>query len=621
MKIKYFFFLIIFLIFPFLFLFSQKASSSDINCEDRYITLINPVRGRSLWADKTLNPIKDQYGLIEKNDFSATWLLQYDAIKDAELVDEIKEFDDKQELGIFLEVSRDLANDSKVFYLEDRRWSDPSVVFLSGFSLSERKLMIDKVFSLFKDEFGYYPKSVGAWWIDSYSLNYLKSKYKITSSLIVADQLITDSYGIWGQWWGYPYIASKDNILRPSKNKNDNSGVVITQWAQRDLTKAYKEGSDYSNFSLQANDYIRQGKNTDYFFGLINNYLDCRNGIGQITVGLETGMESVGFIKEYENQLKMLSGIDSIKNLSMSEFSDIFRNVYPENPEIIYLLDKESEWNLSRNYRKNSNLNDEINYFEKISFSDYFVKDSSQFLRRYVMDLDKHANTNWFFFWILILSVLFIYTSFKKAFSLSAQITLFIITSYWVLLRSFEKYGWKVFYGPVFKDLAIFQVGTILVSFVFLIFLFKFIKNKKIRNLFYLILPLSFSIDGLLSVFRYSFINEKYFIGTFFDRTFFIGFTLLKGKFIPKIVFERLQTNMALSFLKLNLEDIWSNKYFYLIVYPLIHIFISFLLTKVLVNLSKRKKTIILILMFIFYFLFIFKLLKLDPIAVLPIIK
>jgi len=621
MKINRIFFFVVFVFFLFTFFLPQKAFSFGIDCEDRYVTLINPVRARSLWFDKSLKPIKDQYKLIEENDFSVTWLLQYDAIKDIELIGEIKGFNNKQELGIFLEVSRDLANDSKVFYLEDRRWSDPSVVFLSGFNLSERKLMIDKVFSLFKKEFGYYPKSVGAWWIDSYSLNYLKSKYKTTSALIVADQLITDSYGVWGQWWGYPYIASKENILRPAKDKNDSLDVVITQWAQRDLTRAYKEGPKYSNFSLQANDYIRQGKNTDYFFSLINNYLDCRNNIGQITVGLETGMESVGYIKEYKNQLETLSSIDSIKDLSMSEFSDIFRNIYPDNPEVVYLSDKESEWKLSRNYRKNLNLNDEINYFESISFSDYFVKDSSQFLRRYVKDLENLTNTNWSFLWILILSILFIYLSFKKSFSLSAQITLFITTSYWVILRSFEKYGWKVYFGPVFKDLVIVQIGVIVILYILLVSLFKFVKNKKLKDLFYLILPLSFSVEGLLSVFRYSFINEKYLIGIFFDRTFFIGLSLLKDKFILKFVFERLQTNMALSFLKFDFEEIWNNRYFYLIIYPLIHIFISFLLTKVLINFSKRKKTIILLLTFIFYLLFVFKLLKLDPIAVLPITR
>jgi hypothetical protein len=89
----------------------------------------------------------------------------------------IKDFNEGQELGLFLEVSPKLATDARVIYPNQRPWSDPSVIFLSGYKQSERKRLIDKLFGAFKEKHGYYPKAVGAWWIDSYSLNYLKEEY------------------------------------------------------------------------------------------------------------------------------------------------------------------------------------------------------------------------------------------------------------------------------------------------------------------------------------------------------------------------------------------------------------------------------------------------------------
>src|SRR3989338_9058269 len=281
------FFLIIFI--PFI----TPVFAQEIQCDNRHLTLVSSVRSRDLWIDKTADPLKNQYELIRKHNFSSTWLLQYDVLLDKELLYEIRKFNDNQEKGVFLEISQNFVEQSRVIYPHAVPWFSPHAVFLSGYSQSERRNLIDRLFKKFKEEFGFYPKSVGAWWIDTFSLNYMKEKYNIKTAMIVADQKTTDNYGIWGPWWGIPYYPSKANILTPASNLKNKHDVVVIQWAQRDPVLAYGEGAKYSNYSLQANDYIRQGKKTDYFQQLIKTYLDCQNPLGQITVGLETGIESV----------------------------------------------------------------------------------------------------------------------------------------------------------------------------------------------------------------------------------------------------------------------------------------------------------------------------------------
>lgn len=340
---------------------------------EKYATIVNPVRSRELWKDKSLKPIDEQYEIISNNGLKATWLLQDDVLDDKELVDKIKNFDNKQELGIFLEISKNLALKSRVYFDEQRPWYDPGVIFLSAYEREDRVKLIDKMMADFKKSFGYWPKSVSAWWIDSYSLNYLENKYGIKSAMIVTDQKTTDNYGVWGQWWGYPYFPSKNNILAPGDSK-----VLVIQWALRDPEKAFLgSGPKVSNYSMQANDYVSQGLDTKYFEKLAEIYFDPRNKLGQITVGLETGIESVDFIDEYRRQIEWIKN-EEIKSTTMSEIADKYKEIYVVNPTEIWI----DEWKLTPKYRENKKLRERIDYKDNLVFADYYKKDENGFLNR-----------------------------------------------------------------------------------------------------------------------------------------------------------------------------------------------------------------------------------------------
>ena len=470
-----------------LFIFSKNTYADEINCNDRYLTLVNPVRSREIWFDKSVEPLKQQYNLILANNFDATWLLQYDVLIDVELVQEVKNFNSTQELGVFLEISKKLGDQAKVVYPYDAAWFYPRAVFLSGYSQSDRRRLIDEMFKKFKSTFGYFPKSVGAWWIDSYSLDYMKEKYDISAALIVADQLSTDDYGVWGQWWGVPYFSSKQNILTPASPEN-NQQVAIIQWAQRDPYLAYGDTPAYSNYSLQANDYIRQGKDTNYFAKLVDSYLSCQNKLGQVTVGLETGLESVGFIDEYEKQLEYLKGIKSLLSVTMSEFASYFEQIYP-NIKQLELMDENERWILKKGSRSNQYLGDFINYSNKISFSDYFVADNSRFLDRRLPSENLQKNISWFPWYILVVLSSGILSIRKKKFREWFLVTVFIFASSGLILKSNYQFGWKVFFGPVLENLIIWQIVI-----VFLVYFFFWVISKKITNFLYWIV-LSFGID------------------------------------------------------------------------------------------------------------------------------
>lgn len=605
----------VFLILTFLVTFLSSVTNSsalDVNivCDDRYLTLVNPVRSRALWFDHSLKPIEDQYKGVKDNNFKATWLIQYDVLKDPELVRYIKNFKD-QEVGVFLEVSKIYADRSKVIYPYNKPWFNPGAVFLSGYAPSERKKLIDSLFKDFRKEFGYYPKSVGAWWIDSYSLSYLESKYSITSAMIVADQLTTDSYGVWGQWWGAPYYPSKVNPLIPAKNISSKLPVVIIQWAQRDPNLAYGAGPAISNFSLQANDYIRQGKDTKYFAEISNAYLSCQNKLGQITVGLETGIESFEYIEEYLNQLKYLKSSSIAKSVTMSEFASEYSKIFPNTSEKFVIEYKDSVWNMTTKYRENTKLNNKVVYKDQ-AFTDTYLADKSDFLNRNLQKLETKENKFYFPIWLVLLLGFCLYLFFnKKNIKVWTSILLFVLTSYLTLFRSFSENGYQIFYGPKVPNLVIVQVLILVIAILVTLFLLKKKMAPK-NNWFWVILPLTYGLDYLISLFRYTKLANQYYFGISRDAFNFTGVKIASFKDI-NFINQDFEAYQAAALLRLDFNKLWDNLILSLIAYPLTHILLAIVLHRIFVRLNSKLRIVFLILLLILTCLWFIKVIHLDP--------
>ncbi|OQA93470.1 MAG: hypothetical protein BWY24_00488 [Microgenomates group bacterium ADurb.Bin219] len=608
---KIFLFLIIF--FSFFLVKKNVLSEENVNCPNRYLTIINPVRGRNHWLDNSLKPVENQYREIRKYNFSATWLLQYDALEDKEIIAYINNnFSPNQELGLFLEISPDLASAARVIYPPLIPWSDPGVIFLSGYTQSERRKLIDTVFSGFKEKFGRYPVSVGAWWIDSYSLEYIKNKYGLATVLIVADQRTTDSYGVWGQWWGVPYYPSLANVLVPAKSKEDILGPVVLQWAQRDLSKAYGEGTSFSNYSLQANDYLERRLNTSYFKELVSRYLDCQLSIGQITVGLETGIESVKVFPEFANQLSVLSKIKNLQSVTMAEFADIYKNIYPLNPSELVLKDSHSQWILNPQARENDFLGEKTFYKQNLAFKDYFIADKSSFLNRRlpITEAEGYIFSPLPALFAFFLGLVF-YVRYKLVWHYF-PVSVFIFASFLNIFLSYTKFGRFIYFGPMFKNLSLIQFLAVIVSYSFFFLAIKLFFNK-VKNLKLLmqIFPLTYGADFIVGALRYTRLQGIHYFGFVWDPLRFFGLKIAPGS--VSLVNQDLSSLIAGALLKFDFNWIWESSLKSLFVYPLIHIFLGILIYSILIKLSGKMRRIILTIMVIFFCLYLYKVAGSEP--------
>ena len=336
---------ILFLLFTFFLIFGQQVFAAD-NSSSKFVTLVYPVRGRDLWVDPNVNHLEKITDRLKNLEFPSTWLFQYDALIDPELVAYLNKNCQLCEFGLFFEVSKTFSTDASVSYdTSDNNWARPNKVFLSGYRLLERKRLIDTVIAKFKSVFGYYPKSIGAWYIDPYSLQYLVNKYGVQGYVSVADQFDTDAQKYWGKPWGYPFYPDKFNILAPATNLQAKLGLVELQWAQRDPTDGYGQGVKFSQNSFQANDYIGNGNDTTYFKNLLHKYLDTKNDeFAQVTIGLEVGQELENFSDEHLRQLDVIKSLSSLTPMTISGFTQWYQESFPALSPITIVSDGQTSW-------------------------------------------------------------------------------------------------------------------------------------------------------------------------------------------------------------------------------------------------------------------------------------
>ena len=199
----------------------------------RWVSIVNFIRyDEPRIPDMDLfTPVRRQMELAEKYNFPVTWLMQPDAI----LAGPYPEFFEKNapenhELGIWLEITR-LHCDYAGVKFNGRsgiNWDYHSNASLTiGYSQKDRIKLADAAMKIFKDRFGYYPKTVAAWYIDAFTLEYLSENYSISASANCRDQWGTDGYSLWGGVWSGGYYPSRQNAMLPAVDIGNQINIPV----------------------------------------------------------------------------------------------------------------------------------------------------------------------------------------------------------------------------------------------------------------------------------------------------------------------------------------------------------------------------------------------------------
>ena len=316
------------------------------------VTIINPIRGSEWHGDKVdlLASLQEQWKAVKKHQVYATWLWQYTALEDDQLVSFAKEEMSDQEFGLFLEIDRNTAQKAQVLYRGQGPLYFSDGLLLASYDQDERRKLIDTTFSKFKNTFGYYPKTVGAWWIGADAISYMQQKYHIVAVMKAADQFDLDAYSIWGGPWSIPYLPSKENQAIPAASFDKSLQVVMIQWAPRDPLKGYADAM----YSLQ--DYGASGY-PDYISTI---YL--REAGDNLNVGLENGGTFEQYNKYYKDKLTEIKKLEKEGKVNIrlvKEYADQFlakKEVFASSDTKYFLsksfdTDDQSFWYHSRYYK------------------------------------------------------------------------------------------------------------------------------------------------------------------------------------------------------------------------------------------------------------------------------
>ncbi len=332
---------------------------------------------------ESLDIFKFQQECAHKNGLKTTIQMTYASLFNDEAIQLAKEHHKKYGDEIALSL---LGLPCKQF--KEKYKTDDFCIWM--FSKEDKMAIVDDVFALFYQKFGFYPSSTGSYFLDSFTINYIKEKYPSVICAIAtcweegpkAYRTCNNSWYTFfdgGPW--NPWIPSKINSHCPAVNELDDAGIVAIPHLSRDLLACF-DGNG-SNFGTHPQNVIRgmiyYDNKYPYLFNLIDQYYHLR----KYNEGYSYNMMFVGpgwlnkkgrweapyelLAKSYEDVMLYYGNLKKENKLvdqTMEEFAKYYRLIKKyKTPEvalwkdILYGSNKQYFWYIDPSFRFCLDLN------------------------------------------------------------------------------------------------------------------------------------------------------------------------------------------------------------------------------------------------------------------------
>lgn len=393
---------------------SITAGNTESNKKEespRIINIVNFIRQtdyRLQNSDALLfEAVEKQVDLVNKYNFPATFLFQYDALINPKYQKLMKtKLNSQSELGAWWEITQPHVEAAGIKWRGEHSWvSTANIAFTPGYTQKEREKLVDVYMEKFKEIYGKYPKSVGSWFIDSHTLEYMYEKYGIVASCNCKDQVGTDGYTLWGGYWNQAYYPSKKNAYMPAQTTAGQIPVPVFRMLGSDPIYQYDAGigSNHQGVITLEPVYKDGGGNKQWVEYFMESVADepCL-AFNYAQAGQENSFTWAGMGKGLEMQFPIfdtLKKAGKIRIETMEESGMWFKKQFSKTPATAFtaLVDVRNEgnksvWYNSRFYR--SNL-----YWEKDGFC---FRDIHLFDENYKSEyLDTPGTGGQFFYYTL----------------------------------------------------------------------------------------------------------------------------------------------------------------------------------------------------------------------------
>ena len=227
------------------------------------------------------------------------------------------------------------------------------------FDEETKEQIVDDVFGKFYEKFGFWPESTGSYFLDAYTINYIKKKYPSVKCAVAtcweegpkAYHTCNNSWytimdgGPWNPW-----IPSKVNSHCPASDEQDDSGIVAIPHLSRDLMACF-DGNG-SNFGTHPQNVLRgmiYYNDGEYEYPYLYNLVDQYRHLAKYNDGYSYNMMFVGpgwlnrrgrweapyelLAKSYDDGMKYYGKLKSegkLIDMTMSEFADFYRDTHKD---------------------------------------------------------------------------------------------------------------------------------------------------------------------------------------------------------------------------------------------------------------------------------------------------
>ena len=283
--------------------------------------------------------ILKQYGL------PSTYALKYDALmhpKYQELL--LTEADANDEIGAWWEISEPLCKKAGVsFRGQESEVFDERVnsAYSVGYTVEERKLLVDAYMEDFRTIFGYYPKTIGSWILDNVTISYAQEKYGIIGAAICRDQMGTDGFTLWGGMLNGAYFPSKDNLYLPSQTIAETLPVATFRMLGADPILSFEQDVREGLSGVYTLEPCctsgRSAERIAWYFSTIT--IEDGAGIGYAQVGQENSFLWENIQPGFEPQIKHIKALSEkglLRIETLEESAEWFMKKYRLTPPMCW---------------------------------------------------------------------------------------------------------------------------------------------------------------------------------------------------------------------------------------------------------------------------------------------
>lgn len=185
----------------------------------------------SIFIQDDYETVKNQMILIRQYGFPATYALKYDALMEPRYQELLKTYaGGRDEIAAWWEITEELCQKAGVRFrgVQSSEYDERvNSAYSIGYTPEERRKIVDAYMDDFYSVFGFFPKTIGSWVLDTATVSHAAEKYGILGCAICRDQMGTDGFTLWGGFPNGIYYPSQKNENIPAQTPEGQLGIPV----------------------------------------------------------------------------------------------------------------------------------------------------------------------------------------------------------------------------------------------------------------------------------------------------------------------------------------------------------------------------------------------------------